>query len=143
MFQINLKGAEPQWYSWPPEKPKDEQAQLLIRPYPSSRNELIARGRREGSNEDLLLEIVKSGKENKDIFIYCLLDAKGLCDQKGTDLKLEKKITIKTGTEEKVMTIKEYIYEYQSESGLPSFVLLKAKAIIDEVKEEEKNLRNG
>lgn len=142
MFHINLKGAEPIWYSWPEDKPEKEQTKLLIRPYPSSRTELKVRrsARMHGdADNEWNLEIVKSGQENKEIFLYCLMDAKGLVDENDVELKINKEITVKVGDFSKKMKIKEYIFDYLFDSGLPSFVLSKVLSIEKEVNREEKN----
>ena len=145
MFQINLKGAEPVWYMWPPEKPKEEQAELLIRPYPASQAELKMRRKidsESGISDDekvFDLEIVKEGSENKRIFMYCLMDAKGLTDQEGNELDLSKKVILPGSGGKAKMTVKEFIFDYCFDSGLPNFVLLKARVAEAEIEEEKKS----
>lgn len=139
MFKINLKGAEPVEYMWPEDKPKDQQAKLTIRPFPSSRSELKMRRNAGTDDGDFNLEIVKEGKENKDIYMYCLLKAEGLTDQEGEKLDIDAKISVPMGDGHVKMPVKEFIYDFCFDSGLPQFVLQKAKVIESEVKREEKN----
>ena len=143
MFSINLKGAEPEWYGWPEGKPKEEQAQLLIRPYPMSRNKLKVRRSSDGPDDEFNMEIVKEGSDNKAIYMYCLMDAKGLTDQNGEKLVLNREITIEIDSYKKKMSVKEFIYDYQFHTQLPNFVLQKARIVEEEVKAEEKNSVSG
>lgn len=139
MFQINLKGAEPVEYDWPEGKPKDQQAKLTIRPFPSSKSELKMRRSVDGDKSDFNLEIIKEGKENKNIYMYCLLKADGLTDQDGKKIEIDAKITVPMGDGHVKMPVKEFIYDYCFDSGLPTFVFQKAKFIEKEEEEEKKS----
>lgn len=144
MFSINLNNAEPTWYNWPVDAPKEKQAKLLIRPYPASQSEL--KMRRTSNTEDgdnFNMEIVKEGSENKRIFIYCLMEAKDLTDKEGNPLELDKKIIMPGGDGKVKMTVKEFIFDYCFESGMPNFVLSKAKAAEAEIEEEKKTCGSG
>lgn len=142
MFKINLKGAEPVEYAWPEGKPKDQQAKLTIRPFPVSNSEVKMRknvGKDDKDGGDFNLEFIKEGKENKDIYLYCLLKAEGLTDQEGEKLDIEAKISVPMGDGNVKMSVKEFIYDYCFDSGLPGFVLKKSRMIEEEVEEEKKS----
>ena len=126
MFQINLNGASPQWYCFPEgtnEKTCD--CRLKIRRYPTSKSKTVVRR----ADKDTF-EILYSGEDRKEAFLFALIDAEDLQDADGKSIKLNWKI-------------KEYLYDYEFDSGIPTFVLKKAGIMIEEVQNEEKNSETG
>lgn len=136
MFQINMKGAEPQWYGWPEDASKEKQAKLKIRPYPSSRSETIVR--RTPDNEKNI-EVVFRAKDRKEIYMFCLMEIKDLTDENGHPLKLTDTVRIPADSGFQKMPVKEFIFEYQQHTGLPAYIIEKGNVVVEEIEEEEKN----
>ena len=142
MFQIDLTGAEPQWYSWPENADKKKQAQLLIVSYPASESEMkMRRAKNDEESNEFNLEIVQEGSANKKAFMYCLKDSKDLTDMNDNPINVNDKIDVPIGKDGKnvKMSVKEFIFDYCQDSGLPDFVLLKGKAIRRRLEEEKKS----
>lgn len=142
MFQINLKSAEPQWYDWPEKADEEKQAKLLIRQRPASDSEMrMRRSRGKDESDAFDLEIVQEGSDNKKAFMYCLMDSEGLTDQEGKSINVNDKIDVPIGKDKKMvkMSVKEFIFDYLYDSGLPDFVLLKGKVARTRIEEEKKS----
>lgn len=139
MFKIDLNGATPQWHDFPENSTdKNCNCRLKIQRYPASKSQMVVR-----RTEEQTFDVVISGLEKRDAFCECLIAAEDLQDLNGKPIDLNEKITVISKLGDKKITIKQYIYDYEFESGIPVFVLKKAGLLKMEVEGEEKNLGNG
>lgn len=124
MIILDLTGVEPKEYQFPENSIEGQPtATLTIQPYPNSMSSSIIRASVGGGTE-----FVMTGGENKRIFTYCLVSAKGFCDRNGKEIPM---------TEENKSRI--FDYEHIFQTGLPAFVLEKSRALATAKAEQEKN----
>ena len=138
MLKLDLKSGEPRWFKFPEKvKENEEQCSLLICPYPNSKGETTIR-----RTADEKIEMVLPGSKRKEAFMDCLLDQEDMVGDDDKPLRLDMMIKVQVGKNEKAqreLTLKEFIYDYQMETGIPRFVLEKAGVVAEETEEEEKN----
>ena len=110
---------DPKWYNFETgkaaDKPGKTGAFLKVRPYPASMSNIIV-------TEN---GIELSGKNQADVFMYCLTDWAGIFDAKEKKLKCSEEI-------------KKKIFDF-SMSGIPGFVIQKSKLFEKEKAGMEKN----
>jgi len=125
MINLNMDYADPQWFTFPENAKEDEpHCKLLIRAYPESMSEMTIR-----KNDATGQEFAIKGIDRKKRFIYCLVDAEGIGNS-----STKKELKIKDNDK-----IKEYIFDYCQDTGIPSFVELKGWIKKKEEEEIEKN----
>jgi len=108
-MQIDIGATyDPQWYDF-------GDARLFIRPYPSSKSNLVIRDGRP----------VISGEDQWDIFNYCLVDWKNVTDATGATISC---------TED----IKKKVFDFAM-AGISAFVLEKSRQFHLAEEDAEKN----
>ena len=116
-ININKDYSQARWFTLDPKHKLDEgQPELKIRPYPASKEEFI--GRDDGS-------LVLTGKNLMKKFIYCLVDWKGINDEKDQVLPCNE--SVKKGVYEDLL------------GGIPARVNECLQIIAEEREKDRKN----
>jgi len=108
-IDLSLLSYDPQWYAF------RDGAELEIRPFPNSRGNVAWRNG----------EMVLSGEERLERFMYCLSGWKGLTDADGKPLKCSEQV-------------KKAIFDFNV-AGIPEFVAEKDREFHERKEQEEKN----
>lgn len=124
-MKADLSVLKPRWHRFP-ENAKDDEVycDLQVRLYPASKKNTVLRPGSDGKPEVLF-----RGTDRQDAFVHCLVGVKNLQDAEGNEIS---KMTDQ---------FKRDLFDAEDElkTGIPDFVLEKAKAVTNLLEARTKN----